>query len=150
MQDTLDKQRNIFGKLFPLSTRLQTLGDKLLAPYGLTTRQWLLILTIVQLGENPPTLMEAAGLMNTSRQNISSIAKRLEGKGLVSVEKDLRDLRTTRLRLTEKNYIFWKRADGMIRAMLEELFSGLGDKDIDLMYEFTKKLYGKILLNERK
>lgn len=150
MSYIIDKQRNIFVKLFLLSNRLQTLGDKFLAPYGLTTMQWLLTLAIAQQEGRPITLMGAAKLMNTSHQNISSIAKRLKSKGYVLIEKDLRDLRTTRLRLTEKTYLFWENGEIRIKALLEELFNGLENKDIDLIYEFINKLYGKIVLDERK
>lgn len=148
--DILDKQKFIYGGLQLLSSRLQVLGDRYLADYGLTTRQWLLTLAVAQFGDNTPTLNEVAKFMNSSHQNIRQMAAKLEEKGFIFTEKDQRDLRLIRLKLTEKTYVFWEKAENKIGEMLGILFTELSREDISSLYESIKKLYGKFIDNNKK
>lgn len=150
MADIIDKRKFLIVGLFLLSNRLQVLGDRFLAMYELTTRQWLLTLAIAQFGNSSPTLSEVAELMNSSHQNISRIAASLEHKGFIIIEKDKNDLRVNRLKLAEKTCLFWERSENRIRNMLGELFRELSQEDISLLYDSINKLYRKIINDEGK
>jgi DNA-binding MarR family transcriptional regulator len=141
--DIFDKQKFIFGGLLLLSNKLQVVFDRVLSIYELTTRQWLLTLAIAQFGDNSPSMNEIAKLIDNSHQNIGQLAKKLEFKGFLYIEKDRHDLRSVRLKLTEKNYLFWKKAETEVKYILIELFTELSQEDINSMCDSIKKLYEK-------
>ncbi len=103
----LDARPVAFGTLFIVAQHLDRLGDGVLAPLGLTTKQWLL-LAVVQQGfaGGRPTLTEAAAAYGSSRQNVKAIARGLEAAGYLRIVPDLRDRRATRLEVTDKVGVF--------------------------------------------
>ncbi len=96
-----------FGTLFVVAQHLDRLGDVVLAPLGLTTKQWLL-LAVVQLGfaGRGPTLTEAAAAYGSSRQNVKAIAQGLEAAGYLRIVPDPDDRRATRLAVTDRVQVF--------------------------------------------
>ena len=96
-----------FGTLFVVAQHLDRLGDLVLAPLGLTTKQWLL-LAVVQEGfaGGRPTLTQAAAAYGTSRQNVKAIARGLEAAGYLRIVPDPDDRRATRLAVTDRVQIF--------------------------------------------
>lgn len=146
--DVLKKQKNIFGKLFLLSNRLQVVGDQILTG-GMTIRQWLLTASIAQFGGICPMLSEVARLMGSSHQNVKQLALKLEEKGFLVIEKDEQDQRLIRLKLTEKSCTFWQKHQEEIREYLMELFEGFSIDEIDTLQYCLNKLYGSILNMEK-
>jgi DNA-binding MarR family transcriptional regulator len=95
------------GNVFVVAQHLDRLGDVVLAPLGLTTKQWLL-LAVVQTGfaGRRPTLTEAAALYGSSRQNVKAIAAGLEGAGYLRIVRDPADRRALRLVVTDRVAVF--------------------------------------------
>ncbi|MFT9493550.1 MarR family winged helix-turn-helix transcriptional regulator [Anaerosolibacter sp.] len=139
----IDKLRYIFGRLFLLSNKLQSLGDQMLGE-EMTIRQWLLVVGIAQFGDHFPTLGEVAGLMGTSHQNVKQLALKLQKKEFLKIEKNTKDLRETRLKLTEKNQSFWKRRQVEIKDFLKELFGDLSQEEMKMLCDCLNKLYGRV------
>ncbi|MDU5117998.1 MAG: MarR family transcriptional regulator [Clostridium botulinum] len=98
--DNIDKRYHIFGMLFLLSNKLETLGNNFLGE--LTTKQWFFMLILMNFFKEPPTLSELALEMGTSHQNAKQIAIKLEKKGFLVVNKDIKDKRVLRLTPTNK------------------------------------------------
>lgn len=121
----IDDRMFLFGTLFVVANKLDTLLDRELDPFGMTSKQWLLSVAIDALFDEPPTIKQVAKGMGSSHQNVKQVALKLERKGMLSLEKDGEDLRATRLKLTQKAYDFW---DGMQRKgdeFLEAVFKGI-------------------------
>jgi DNA-binding MarR family transcriptional regulator len=68
---------------------------------------------------------------------------KLQQKGLLKLEKDKKDARVTRLRLTERSYEFWKKTDPNGTVFRENMFKEMNKKDIAT----TRALLEKMLLN---
>lgn len=117
----MDDKMFIFGTLFVVANKLNTLMDRELKPFGMTSKQWLLSVVIDTLFDDPPTIKQVAKEMGSSHQNVKQVALKLERKGMLKLEKDSEDLRATRLRLTRKAYDFW---DG-IHQKGEEFFDAV-------------------------
>jgi DNA-binding MarR family transcriptional regulator len=141
--DIMEKQKFILAQLFLLPNKLQARGDRIFAG-EMTLRQWLLTLAVAQYGETPPILSTIAEIMGSSHQNVKQLALKLEKRGYIDIEKDEKDLRLTRLILTEKSYDFWKRRREEIRDYLAELFKDLGEEEINLMHDCIRKLYDNV------
>lgn len=102
-----DPRAAAFGAVFVVAQHLDRLGDVVLAPLGITTKQWLL-LALVQTGfaGRRPTLTEAAALYGSSRQNVKAIATGLEAAGYLRIVRDPADRRALRLVVTDRVAVF--------------------------------------------
>lgn len=95
------------GTVFVVAQHLDRLGDVVLAPLGLTTKQWLLLAVVERgFGRRHPTLSEAAAAYGSSRQNVKAIAHGLEAGGYLRIVRDAADRRALRLVPTEKVAVF--------------------------------------------
>lgn len=146
--DELYKQKQIFGGLFLLSNKLQVILDKSLAIHDMTAKQWFLTAVIEEFFDSPPTLSEVAKIIGSSRQNIKQIALKLEEKGFLSLEKDEKDKRAIRLRLTNKSHEFWTGLQDESNKFLEELFIDLNTEELNGMLIGIFKLSEKIKILE--
>lgn len=140
-----EKQKFIFGSLFLLTNKLQVLADRSLAAQGITIKQWFLTAVIEQFGSNYPTLNEVSEAMGSSHQNVKQIALKLEKKGFLQIQKDERDSRAIRFRLTEKSYDFWQKRYVEDKQFICGLFENLSEEEVNSMYECMNKLYQGIL-----
>lgn len=134
----------IFGKIFFLSNRLEYLGDNELRKDGLTTKQWQLIAVTGKYFTYPPSVSEVAEVLSTTHQNVKQLALKLQEKGFISVEKDQKDRRVIRLRLTEKNREYWESNSEESISFISSLFSTLTDKELKDLYNLLNKLEDNI------
>ena len=120
--DILEKQKLIFGSIFLLSNKLQVIMDRDLARYDLTAKQWFLTAIMEEFFNSPPTLSELAEAMGSTHQNVKQIALKLQKRDLLEMQKDEKDRRATRLKLTEKSYAFWDKRQEQSKSFLNEFF----------------------------
>ncbi|TCT15379.1 DNA-binding MarR family transcriptional regulator [Natranaerovirga pectinivora] len=139
-----DRQKFIFGSIFFLSNKLQALGDQYLLSRDMTTRQWLLIVAISQFGNESPTLSEVAVMLSSTHQNIKQIALKLEKKGFLNIEKDKKDKRALRLKLTQKSNVFWEESQQEDTLFIKDLFKHLSEEEINGMCSGIDKLMTRI------
>lgn len=147
--NTIDMQKFIFGSLFLIANKLQVIGDQYLEEDGMTTKQWFLTVMLSQFGDNTPTLSEVAELAGSSRQNIKQLSLKLEEKGFLTIEKDDKDARAVRLKLTQKSYEFWEKRSNQDDRYIIELFNDFGEEETVLFYNCINKLYGNILKKDK-
>lgn len=114
--EIMDDCSYLFGTIFILANRMDTLLQREFKKFDITTKQWFLSIIIDNLFDNPPTIKEAAKEMGSSHQNVKQVALKLEEKGLLTLERDPKDARATKLKLTEKSNEFGKliREEGLM------------------------------------
>lgn len=95
-----DSKHLLFGTLFMISNRLQSIGDRFYKE--ITTKQWFL-LAALNTFEYAPTFNELSSLMGSSHQNVKQIALKLQQKGYVEIETDPEDRRKSRIRLGKES-----------------------------------------------
>ena len=134
----------IFGKIFFLSNRLEYIGDKYLREDGLTTKQWQLIAVTGKYFTYPPSLSEVADVLSTTHQNIKQIALKIQEKGFITIEKDEKDKRILRIKLTEKNRKYWESKSNEENAFISPLFAGMSDQEIKDLYYLLNKIQKNI------
>jgi len=127
--ERMEDRTFVFGSLFVVANRLETLLDRAFEVYGITSKQWLLLITVQSLFAEPPTISQLAAAMGTSHQNVKQIAKNLERNGFVRLEKDPRDARSTRLFLTDACMAFAEETRQAGEQFMREAFSGVPDED---------------------
>lgn len=133
----------IFGLLLIISNRMDTLLERELREFDVTAKQWFLSETVNSLFDLPPTLKEVANAMASSHQNVKQVAMKLQQKGLLTLVRDKKDARVTRLRMTEQSKDFWKQTDLKGSAFRERMFKGMDPEEIAR----TRQLLERMLLN---
>jgi len=129
--ELMKNQKFVFGSIHIVSNRKETLLERELKPFGITFKQWFLMVVIQNTFETPPTLNEAAKAMGSSHQNIKKIASILEEKGYVAFHKDKRDSRVTRISLTEASYKLAEIIQAQAATFTSALFAGINEDEME-------------------
>ena len=137
-----DKQY-LFGVIFIVANRVDTMLEREFRRFGITTKQWFLSIIIENLFDKPPTIKEVAKEMGSSHQNVKQVALKLEQKGLLILQKDKKDARVTRLKLSENSFDFWGKLRGEGTMFTKALFKNI-DKD---ELEIARRVMQKMQLN---
>jgi len=141
--EKMSDQEYLFGSIFIVANRMDTLLQREFNRFDITTKQWFLSVIIDNMFDAPPTMKEVAKEMGSSHQNVKQVALKLEKKGFLILEKDKRDARTTRLKLTEDSYDFWEKISVEGTTFTKALFKDI-DKD---ELEVVRKVMEKMQLN---
>lgn len=139
-------QKFIFGGVQVVANQMDTLLERELKEYNLTTKQWLLTIVVQNIFDHDPTLKEVAKSMGSSHQNVKQVALKLAQKGFVVMEKDSHDARITRIRLTDAVDSFGKESQQKSEIFTEKLFDGISADELAI----TRKAIEKLLTNLEK
>ena len=138
--EMMSDQQYLFGAVFVVANRMDTLLQRELNQFEVTTKQWFLSIIVDNLFDKPPTMKEVAKEMGSSHQNVKQVALKLEQKGLLILEKDQVDARATRLKLTENSYNFWETIGGEGTAFIETLFKDIDNDELVIARRVMQKL----------
>lgn len=144
--EKMSDRQYLFGVIFIAANRVDTMLEREFKRFGITTKQWFLSIIIENLFDKPPTMKEVAKEMGSSHQNVKQVALKLEQKGLLILQKDKRDARVTRLKLSESSYDFWKMIKAEGSVFTETLFKDI-DKD---ELAIARRVMEKMLLSINK
>jgi DNA-binding MarR family transcriptional regulator len=106
--------RNVVGLYRPL-----------LEPMGLTHPQYLVMLALWE--ESPLTVTELGRRLSLEPATLSPLVKRLEASGVVTRERDPRDVRALAVSLSAKGRRLRSRAERIPPAVLDRLGMNLGE-----------------------
>lgn len=120
----------VFGAILIVANRMDTLLERALGKYDVTSKQWFLSIMLYSLFETPPTIKELAKQMGSSHQNVKQVALKLQEKGLVRLEKDSKDQRVTRVSFTEKSEEFWAKTTSEGDAFMQAFFKDVDKADL--------------------
>lgn len=143
-----DKQY-IFGSLLIIANRMDTLLERELRQFGVTSKQWFLSVIIDSLFTEPPTMKEVAREMGSSHQNVKQVALKLQEKNLLTLFKDKKDRRVTRIRMTNESQAFWKKTQPKGTIFTEALFEGIKKEDLQVARQVMQKIIDNLELMEK-
>jgi DNA-binding MarR family transcriptional regulator len=141
-----DEIDDVFTKIFLLSLKLESIGNKTLKKDQLTIKQFLLIVSIDSFDE-PPSIKDVANMVSTSHQNVKEIADRLEKRGFIKIEKDKNDKRILRLKTTEKNAKYWAYRLDEHEDLIFAMFNPFTDKEIHTFKVLINKFLDHLEIN---
>ena len=120
----------LFGGVFALANKLQFVGDKMVE--GLSTKQWFLIRTIMDMpNDPPPTITQIAREMDTTRQNATKMLEVMARDGLVNIIGNDSDRRSRSVRLTETGLRYAIQVAENGQDFLKRVFEGIGQDALD-------------------
>ncbi len=131
---------DIFGGILLLGKSMERMMDQALAPYGLTSQQWFVLAVVVKSASGAPSLQEVARVLNTSHQNIKTIAANLERREFLRLDRDPNDRRVTRLVATARNQEFWRARDEEAKSLINRVFKSLTFEETVALGVLIKKL----------
>lgn len=138
LDKNISKKAYIYGAIYSLSNRLQTLGDKI--DMTISTKQWFVLAAITKFNGVNPNIGDIAKILGTSRQNVKKIAIILERKGYLELRKDSKDLRNIQLILTESCFAYFKSRELREEEYIEQLFYAVNQEMLNSMYNGLNKL----------
>ncbi len=142
--DSMKDQKFVFGSVLIIANRMDTLLERELKEYDVTAKQWFMTAVIDNSFDNPPTLKEVAREMGSSHQNIKQVALKLEQKGLLVFEKDKKDARVTRLKLTDQIYEFSQLTQSKATIFTQALFKGIEKDDMSKARAVLQKMLSNL------
>lgn len=135
----------IYGLLFSLSNRIQTIGDRDLG--DITIKQQFLMIAL-SMFDHSPTLKEMSDVIGCSYQNVKRMAQQLQKQGYLNIVQDSEDKRKLLLIATDK---IEKRADKnreVTYQFMNRLYHDISRKDLqvtfDTLMKMDRNLGGKI------
>ena len=148
--DKMSDRQYLFGMIFIVANRVDTMLEREFKRFGITTKQWFLSVIIDNLFDAPPTMKEVAKEMGSSHQNVKQVALKLEQKGLLILQKDKRDARVTRLKLSESSYDLWEKLRAEGTEFTGALFNNIEKDELEVARRVMQKLQLNINEMENK
>ncbi|MCL2718769.1 MAG: MarR family transcriptional regulator [Lachnospiraceae bacterium] len=137
-----DKISYFFGSIFLLANKLQIWGDTIIP--ALTTKQFFLLIFILKMNIDKPTIKDIADFTGTSRQNVKKMLERLAALGYVSFSPSESDARALIVTLTEKTFTFFSESEQKGAEALTELFKDISDDELEPAIQIVNKLFNKL------
>lgn len=138
--EKMSDRKYLFGVIFIIANRVDTMLEREFKRFGITTKQWFLSVIIENLFDTPPTMKEVAKEMGSSHQNVKQVALKLEQKGLLILQKDKRDARVTRLKLTESSNDFWTKLREEGTSFTQAMFKGIEKDELEIARRVMQKM----------
>ncbi len=138
--DHIPNQQFIFGSLFVLANRVDTLLERALQKFNISSKQWFLSICVASLSDHHPSLKELAKESGSSHQNVKQVALKLQEKNLLELYKDPKDARTTRVKLSEYSFEFWKLTDQDSNEFMTQLFKDISQEELESVRKVFMKL----------
>jgi DNA-binding MarR family transcriptional regulator len=129
--------------LFRLDSLLLTVGDRLVAPLGLTSARWQVLGAIIT-AERPQPVAWLARDLGGNRQNVQRIINDLHREGLVSFEVNPHHQRAQLVVLTEKGKQVFEAAMELQAPWVNNLSDGLSAKDMETVRRVVTALRNKL------
>jgi len=133
-------EKYILVVLFLIQQRWGYIINKELSEDRITTKQWLMMIVMVNAFQKPPSMQEVADAMSTTHQNVKQLATRLEDRGFLKIERDPHNKRILRLNITEECLEYWDKRTPEDVKSITSLFRGLEDGEIKKLFQIMGKL----------
>lgn len=137
----IDEQYGIYGMLFSLSNRIQTIGDKEFL--NITMKQHFMMI-VLDMFEHPPTLSEMGEVIGCSYQNVKRMAEALQKEDYLIIEKDSIDKRKLLLKSTGKFQEMTSEQKFKTVEFMETLYKNIPREDLEVTLKTLKKMDGNI------
>jgi DNA-binding MarR family transcriptional regulator len=136
--ENMDPRYLIFGNIFLLSNRLQNVMDQ--NATDITAKQWF-VLMMLGMFDEAPTLKQLATMCDSSHQNIKQLVIKLEKKGFVNIENDLKDRRAIRIAATPKCEQWASDNRAFTQNFVDTMFDTLTKDEIATLNLAQQKIY---------
>jgi DNA-binding MarR family transcriptional regulator len=131
------EEYGIYGMLFSLSNRIQTIGDRNFK--DITLKQQFLMIAL-EMFEQPPTLKEMGELIGCSYQNVKRMAEHLKKERYIDILQDKSDRRKLLLVSTGKIEKMAEESREATAKFMENLYREIPREDLEITLKTLKKM----------
>ena len=136
----MDMTRFILVMVFMIEQRWRYFIDKELEPDGITSKQWLMLIMIGAGFKYAPSIQEVADAMSTTHQNVKQIAASMERRGFMTLDRDEKNKRIIRLKVTDKCHALFKRREANDVNAMAAMFDNLTDDEMKMLFGIIAKM----------
>jgi DNA-binding MarR family transcriptional regulator len=140
VEKRLDMEKYVLVILFLIQQRWSYTINKEFQKDHITTKQWLMLIVISNAFDHDPSMKEVADTMSITHQNVKQVATRLETTGFLKIERDPKNKRILRLKVTEKSNEYWESRAEEHAKSIATYFKDLDDQEITLLFKIMGKL----------
>lgn len=138
----ISEEYAIYGTLFSLSNRIQTIGDKEYT--NITMKQHFLLISLGMF-EKPPTLKELSELIGCSYQNVKRMADHLQKEGYLKIIQDCNDKRKLLLVSTGKIDVIENLNREKTMLFMSQLYKNISREDLVTTLKTLLKMNNNIV-----
>lgn len=131
--------QQIFATLFSVTNKIQTQGDNYLKT--LTSRQLMIMISIIHLPREETTLKNIAKKMETSKQNVNRLMSGLESNGYLEIKTSKRDKREINVIITELGQQVMSECGERSMLFFADVFNEFSEEDLDTLWKLLKKIF---------
>jgi DNA-binding MarR family transcriptional regulator len=132
----------LFFRLYQASNLMHKHGTRHVEPFGATTQQWAALgaLARPRVAAEGMTVKDLVGFLGVSRQNLSQVLDRLEGRGWIERVVDAEDARSRRIRLTASGNAAWSAMQAPIEAFYTSALAPLDASERAALADLLERL----------
>lgn len=131
--------QQIFGTLFSVTNKVQAKGDNFLKT--LTSRQLMIMISIIHLPNEDTSLKNIAKMMETSKQNANRLISGLKKKGYLEIIPSKRDGREINVRITKLGKQVMLECGEKSLLLFADIFNDFSEEELDTFWKLLKKMY---------
>ncbi len=136
----IDMAKFILVMVFLIEQRWSYYIGKELEKDGITTKQWLMALVIANGFRHAPSIQEVADAMSTTHQNVKQVAAGMERQGFLRLERDEKNKRIIRLKVTERCFNLFKGREKGDKMIILGMFENLSDEELKALFGIVAKM----------
>jgi DNA-binding MarR family transcriptional regulator len=137
-----DVANRVFFRLYQASNLMHKQGTRYVGQFGATTQQWAVLGALARplVRDAGMTVKDLIEFLDVSRQNLTAVLDRLEGRGWVRRAKDKDDGRSRRIRLTREGISTWAHMQEPIEAFYSAALASFSHDDQVALYRLLDRL----------
>lgn len=137
-----DVANRVFFRLYQASNLMHKQGTRYVGKFGTTTQQWAVLGALARplVRDDGMTVKDLIEFLDVSRQNLTAVLDRLEGRGWIKRIKDKDDGRSKRIRLTGEGKSTWARMQEPIEAFYSAALGTFSHDDQIALYRLLDRL----------
>jgi DNA-binding MarR family transcriptional regulator len=137
-----DVANRVFFRLYQASNLMHKQGTRYVGKFGTTTQQWAVLGALARplVRDDGMTVKNLIEFLDVSRQNLTAVLDRLEGRGWIKRIKDKDDGRSKRIRLTGEGKSTWARMQEPIEAFYTAALDSFSHDDQVTLYRLLDRL----------
>jgi DNA-binding MarR family transcriptional regulator len=137
-----DVANRVFFRLYQASNLMHKQGTRYVSEFGTTTQQWAVLGALARplVQSDGMAVKELMEFLDVSRQNLTIILDRLEGRDWIKRAKDKDDGRSRRVRLTSKGASTWAGMQEPIEAFYSAALATFSPDDQVALYRLLDRL----------
>ena len=137
-----DVANRLFFRLYQASNLMHKQGTRYVGEFGTTTQQWAVLGALARplVRETGMSVKDLIEFLEVSRQNLTAVLDRLEGRGWIERVKDKADGRSRLIHLTAEGVEVWSRMQVPIEAFYSAALDNFNQDDQILLYKLLDRL----------